>query len=306
MVKVALLALVNKCTSNHYLEPIIMSFLRFIPGLLFSFMLIACGGGGGSDDKDGGSGGGVSYSGNTSQATISSSNEQDLALAASLGVVQAQKSGATPAVGVVISSSYILDQANQLVNITYQLHNMPLGTDVSSQVCPSGGTANISDGASQTNITIVYSSCRFDDVTASGTAVISITDTTFSISYTNFAITVDGETTTLNMTVSCNSSGTICTITSDFIGENGRAYRVTDTTVSGNSSTGYNVSATVYDGEHGSITVTATAVTFNCDNGLPGSGTVTFSDGSTTATVTFNSCTNYTLTIDGVANDYDW
>lgn len=279
--------------------------LRITSGVLASIFLIACGGGGGGSDNDG-SGSGVTYSGNTSAATISDTNKQDLALAASLGVVQAQKSSSTPATGVIISSSDVVDQANQLVNTTYQLHKLPLATDVSSQACPNGGSANISDTATQSNITIVYSNCRFDDVSATGTAVISISDTTFSISYTDFRITVDGETTVLNMTVSCNSTGTSCTITSDFVGANGRSYRVTDTTVSGNSSTGYNVSATVFDGEHGSITVNATNVTFNCDNGLPGTGTVTFSDGSTTATVTFDSCSSYTLTIDGVGTTYDW
>ena len=136
-------------------------------------------------------------------------------------------------------------------------------------------------------------------------------ESNFTITYNNLTITGFGVTETVNATVSCSTSGSSfsCTTNTSITGIDGRKYAVSNISVSGSEFSGYDVSATVVDPTHGSISITATAVKFDCTGstaGRPSSGTIAFTSSGRTGTVTFDSCNSYTVTLDGVADFYNW
>jgi hypothetical protein len=278
---------------------LIMDLKKLIAVAAMSSVLIACGGSsGGSSSKDG------VFSGNTSEASLTSENQQDLAEATALGSAQAVNGDSLPSAAVLMAADN--EPLRQLAEKTVALNNLPIGAaqDVSQGVCTNGGSASVNSGQSSTVIT--YNQCDTGFGIFSGTATLtSASDGSSTITYRNFTITVDGETDMLNATISCDAQGA-CTIVSDFTAANGKTYRVENSVVSGNSSSGYNVQARVYDPQHGYVNFTASNVTFNCSNGYPGSGSVSFVSAGQTASVSFDSCNGYTLTIDGVATSYTW
>lgn len=260
--------------------------------------LTACGGSSGSDSG---------YGGSTDAAVISSENEQQIAVASTVGAkkavandeAQSDFSGA----GGVYSNQQSLNAANDLVSSTYKLFTLPTAVDA-SEICTGGGTASYT--GNQTKSTITYNSCVIDGSTASGTAVVTnSSDGSFKIEYKNFTITTEGITQTLNATISCDASFN-CSIFSDFE-ENGRSYRIENSSVSGSSSTGYNVEARVYDEEYGYVEISSTGLVFDCSNGNPSTGTIEVTDGEgNTASIEFVSCTEFTVTVDGSASSYIW
>jgi hypothetical protein len=128
----------------------------------------------------------------------------------------------------------------------------------------------------------------------------------FRFSYQDFTYTGNGETHTVNATFSCEYSGATLSCATDFEGTDGRTYRTTNVTVTGDS-TGYDVEATVYDPDHGYVSIVATGITTNCANGRIGTGNITVSDSTgDVMTITFNSCSSYTVTYNGVSNTYNW
>ena len=215
------------------------------------------------------------------------------------------KSGndAPTAFGAAMSVSAEMSQTNEWVLQSLELLNTPTGADA-SQICTGGGTASVESVSSATIVT--YNNCNLGGVTATGTATIvsSSSGDTFTITYNNFRMTIDGEETVLNATITCVNLE--CTISSEFTDSSGKSYRVDNSSIAGNDSSGYSISATVYDSEYGDIEFTATAIKFDCSNGFPSSGSISINDGTTTALVTFDSCSSYTITIDGVAESFTW
>ncbi|WP_396588091.1 hypothetical protein [Bermanella sp. R86510] len=279
-----------------------MKYINIIVVAMLSMALAACGG------SDGGSDGGSAsgFTGSTSAATISAENEQDIAVASTVASKQAvNNSEAQGDIPIAAKSNQsALFAANDLVASTLQLLRIPTGVDVSEDVCTDGGSASYE--GDESNATVTYNNCSFDGVTANGTAVITTTADSYRIEYKNFSITSNGETQTLNATISCDSNFNNCTIRSDFE-ENGRSYRMENSSVSGDDSSGYNVEARVYDEEHGYVDFSATGLVFDCPNGNPSTGSISITDGqSNTAEVTFDSCSGYTVTVDGVGTSYQW
>ena len=259
--------------------------------------LISCGGSSSSSD-DGGS------TGVTGPATITTENQEDLARAASLAAAEVKSGNDAPtAFGAAMSVSAEMSQTNEWVLQSLELLNTPTGADA-SQICTGGGTASVESASSATVVT--YNNCNLGGVTATGTATIvsSSSGDTFTITYNNFRMVIDGEETVLNATVTCVNLN--CTISSEFTDSSGKSYRVDNSSIAGNDSSGYSISATVYDSEYGDIEFTATAIKFDCSNGFPSSGSISIDDGTTTALVTFDSCSSYTITIDGVAESFTW
>jgi hypothetical protein len=119
-----------------------------------------------------------------------------------------------------------------------------------------------------------------------------------------------GQTQAVDMTLACSdiSSPSIsCSITSDFEGIDGRIYRLEDLTVTGNDTSGYYVSMTFYDPDHGRVDVTTTQpLTYDCEQAVPGSGMLSVNGGGTSATASFDNCSSYSVTVDGVGTTYDW
>lgn len=275
-----------------------MDIKQFFATTLLSTCLIACGGSsGGSSSEDG------VFSGNTSEASLTADNQQDLAEATALGSAQAVSGDSLPTAALAAAGNS--ETLLRLTEKTIMMNTLPVAAeDVSQGVCTQGGSATVNSG--QTTTVITYNQCDTGFGVFSGKATLtSASDGSFSISYRNFTITVDGETETLNATVSCDAQAN-CSIVSDFTAANGKTYRVENSVVSGNSSSGYSIQARVYEPQHGYVNFSATNVTFNCSNGYPGAGSLSFVSASQTVTVSFDSCNGYTLTIDGVATSYTW
>ena len=265
---------------------------------LLVLSLISCGGGSSSSDGVGGS------TGVTGPATITTENQEDIARAASLAAAEVKSGNDAPtAFRAAMSVSSEMTQANEWVVQSLELLNAPIGADA-SQICTGGGSASVESTSAATVVT--YSSCNLGGITATGTATIvsSSSGDTFTITYNNFRMTIDGEETVLNATVTCVDFE--CTISSEFTDSSGKSYRVDNSSIAGNDSSGYSISATVYDSEYGDIEFTATAIKFDCSNGFPSSGSISINDGTTTALVTFDSCSSYTVTIEGVAESFTW
>jgi hypothetical protein len=135
--------------------------------------------------------------------------------------------------------------------------------------------------------------------------------------YVNFTVTVNtpsaSYTDTFNMSMTCSSSHTngldfSCEYYSDYHGYDGRIYRVSEVEVSGSSSSGYSVSVRVYDPDHGYVLVTTEVpLLHDCSGGHPSTGRIEMEDANgKVAVVEFNSCSEFTITLDGVANTYQW
>jgi len=271
---------------------------KYLLVILFSMTLIACGGGGGGgDDGDGG------------PATISANNEEDLAIAATEGAKSAVSSASAPLRGVAgraVLNRAVQDHANKLIARV---------VDVSSSVCTGGSaSSDINDDASL--IVTTYNNCGFAGGVIDGVVRI-VTDagdstTTTTIEYEGVTFTSGGTTETLNLSVSCVSDNetfeSTCTYDSDIDGIDGRTYSVSGSTVTGDSSSGYTISATVTDPDHGTFSIETTSpILFNCSTGQPSSGEIRFSDADdVVVTVTFNDCTSFTISYDGGSGTYNW
>jgi len=283
---------------------------KLLSVLALTSMVVACGGAS-SGDSEGDSG--DSYSGNTSAATISADNKRELAESATYGAIQAKTGSSAPG---PVGAQLVTFNSEQLVLDTISSFNsseLPTGaTQDASSICTGGGSASYSGSDDGTDGTITYNNCNVGDgVVAHGKAKFKSDSegSEVSIQYIGFRITVDGETTTLNMTLTCTGLNTVspsCNSISDFTAANGETYRVENAVVSGNDSTGYSIQAKVYDSEYGSVSISSTALTFDCSNGLPSSGSITYTSGSDSATVTFDSCTQFTVTLNGTADIYSW
>jgi hypothetical protein len=289
---------------------------------LFSLLLLqGCGGGGG--DSDGSSlSDSTTYTGSTAEATIDASNAKELATGAASGTQQAVASDALSGVAMrpqATATTKLAEVAPRIAQWIGRLDSSTAAktTDLSADACDAGGSAIAETNDAETVGTITFTNCGMSDMEG-GTLVINgpvtyNTSTSADSLHMVFRVTVTyiGESQAINMTLACNNISTpsiSCSITSDFAGMDGRVYRIEDLTVSGNDITGYYVDMTFYDPDHGQVDVsTSQALTYNCAEAVPGTGMLTLHGGSgTSATASFDSCSAYTITVDGVATTYNW
>ena len=279
------------------------SYRKYLLILLFSSSLVACGGGGGGDTTP-------------SAAKISAVNEKDLGKAAAEGAKQALNGGNAPVFFRRSASRNTLETLNESVANQLASRVALQIVDLSTQICTEGGSALIDTNPDGTSSVITYSSCSTGSGIINGVANINVSTagsiTTLNFSYVDFTITIGSETTTIDLVVSCTSDSSTgsfsCTYSSDVVGLDGRTYTVSGSTIAGDSSSGYTVSATITDPEHGTISITTTTpILFNCSNGQPGSGEIQFSDGDgVLVTVTFNDCDSFTISYSGTSTMYLW
>ena len=207
---------------------------------------------------------------------------------------------------ITVSSSIDIAQINDIVVSTTSLLNFPAGFDIPG-VCNNGSASVPDTEAPPTsgpyNVTITYSNCEVTgtNITVTGTATVHYDDFTdlnagFSITYNDFTVTdpVNG-TTTINLSFSCTNLSDIntCTYSSDFVGNDGITHRVTDFNITGDSTSGFNGTATFFHGTFGEVSITITNITYGSCNTYPDGGDISFisSDGSS-GTIIFNSdCT---------------
>jgi hypothetical protein len=125
----------------------------------------------------------------------------------------------------------------------------------------------------------------------------------FSIQYQDFTLNDGSGPITINMTVDCSDTSN-CSIVSDYIGGDGGIYRVADFSFNGDATTGFSGSATFYHPGHGSVTITASDVTYGGCGGYPDGGSVT-ANGVTgsSAQIVFNSDCSYSIDYDDGAGN---
>ena len=274
--------------------------LLLLSGILSASAFVA---GCSSSDDDGG----TTTTTPAGKATITTENYKDLAVAATEGSKRATSSNSSSGFAALAAS---LKTSNKAANksISSPLQELIPG------ICENNGTADISglDSIDQNSTSfsfdMTFTNCLVEGATVSGSAsVTSDISGSFSATYTNFQVTVDGETETLNGTITCDSVGN-CEENLSFGGElDGRTYETEGMEVTGNATDGFNVSGTVTDPTHGEIDIVVSGVTFNCSGGQPGTGSVTITgEGGATATVTFDGCDEFTVTFDGVSETFLW
>jgi hypothetical protein len=304
---------------SEYMEKLAYRFIA----LLFSLSLLqGCGGGGGSGDDGSNSSGGTTYTGSTAEATIDASNAQELTTGAASGTQQAVASDALTDVASrpqATPTSKIAEIAPRIAQWIDQLSssNAAKTINVSDEICDAGGLAVADTNDAETQGTIVFTNCAISDLEGgtlvlNGTVTYSANTGADSVSMVfNVSAVYLGETQAINMTLACNSISSAspsCSITSDFEGIDGRVYRIEDLTVTGDEVSGFYVSMTFYDPDHGWVEVTTSQpLTYDCEEAVPGSGMLTLSGASgTSATASFDNCSSYTVTVDGVGTTYDW
>ena len=297
-----------------------MKTIRFlIAATCTIFLLQGCGGGGGDSASL------VSvptYAGLTTQATVDNTSSRDLSTAATSGALQAvvaDAAGGTLPRPAASLDSKVVDVAPAIARWIALNGGFFASktTDVSSDICTNGGSAIANTNDDGTVGTITFTNCGIDDgnggvLVFNGTVDYTVNTGADTLSMVfHMTVSYAGETQSINMTLACASftSSPVCTVSSDFIGLDDRVYRVTDISVSGTAASGYYVDATVYDPDHGYVSITTTGpIVFDCPTtGAPSTGTVVISGASgSSATLSFDSCSSFTVTISGNSVPFTW
>lgn len=267
--------------------------------LLAAFLIAGC-----SSSDDGVSTG-------TTAATITSENAEALATAGTEGVKQAVNSNNVSPFAKINNATATGDFT---VALAQQISQGPSLLEQTIDICDSGSVVMDIDEDTG-NGSITYNNCVIDGSTVNGSATFTSSTvgsiTTTTITFVNFTITTGSETETIDLSAVCTINSdpvsVSCTFNSTALGIDGRTYTVSDVSVSGDSISGYTVSATITDPDHGIVTITTTTpVTFNCPNGQPGAGVIVVSDGTNTMTVTYNNCDSFTIDFDGSTTAFFW
>jgi hypothetical protein len=327
-------------------EIMILETKKWLVFILLSFTLLACGGGGddsSDNNNDGGDSTGSSqdYSGETKQATLTSENVDELSTAAASGSKQAISSDGVPGVQFRADSPVTQEQINEglarlIIDTVSQAPQLAgRGTTAArtqdlSEMCDTGSVIyTYPDDGLAGEWRIEYNACKLTtqfgnsgysseiDGTVEGTYAQVGNGFRLTLNYTNFRVTIThpggSYSDTFNMQMTCTSSnedGTdmSCDYYADYQGYDDRTYRVTNVSVSGNESSGYEVSVRVYDPDYGYITVTTEiALTFDCSGGHPSAGRIRIEGANgDVAVIEFISCTQYVVTFEGVAETYTW
>jgi hypothetical protein len=298
-----------------------MRFGSILISLGFLLLLLqACGGGGGGGNTPNANV--PTYSGLASQAGIDTSNSRDLTTAATSGANEAimadlaknalARSAPTPA-GKLYKVSHTIAEA-----LVQSEALLAAKTTSLNDLCDAGGTASANSNDAETQGRIIFNQCGISDgmggvIVLTGTVDFVYDSVTDEISMVYHVTgTFAGESVDINMSLSCSDFTTAvsptCEISTDFAGLDDRIYRVKDISVSGNATSGYNVSATVYDPDHGYVGITtSTPLIFDCGTNVPSTGTIELTGASaTSATINFVSCDEYNVTIDGVGETFYW
>ena len=283
---------------------------KLLTAMALSSMIVACGGVSDSSSKktSGETNGVGTYSGSTNDAQISNANKEALAQTAAFGAKEAidgEEQPSLPVGGALIKD----DLQSRLDEIVRGLQQLPSGAEAQpDNICSSG---SVSINGDENNFKIVFNQCDTGTMIINGTIIstnsggkdTTVFDATVTDKSTNEVINI-------KYTEVCDvdSEGYLgnCSSVTDFKDADGNSYRVESSYVTGNSSQGYTVQAKVYNSEYGAISISSTNLLYDCSNGYPSSGSIVYSSGSESATVTFNSCTEFTIEYDGVSSTHSW
>ncbi|MCW8924190.1 MAG: hypothetical protein OQK69_11260 [Gammaproteobacteria bacterium] len=271
--------------------------------------------------SDGGGSSSLNYTGSTTAAVIDADNAETISTTATEAATQAISESiadeSNPFPLAVDSSNLPSNEINTTVAaIINKLQNQPgnlvtavtVGADYFTQdpyYC--GGSITVPDNENATSGKITFNNfCYSIDgpVTLNGSITFSSTATTLTITYKNFTATFEGESFTINTSMSCNLDAygyiTTCTISSLYKGTDGLTYRIDDFSVTGDPTFGFDVDATFYNPTYGSVVITTTSpIMLECTGTQPSSGAISFAgSGGTSGSISFDSCTSYTYCYD--------
>lgn len=240
---------------------------------------------------------------NESALTVDAENKNEVASFASLGAERSISDSAAPGRALVSRSIDSMGTVQRL------LSRNSTTVDLSSDVCPDGGSAIYEIDASQSGnsgtVTIVYSNCAdsFGDFTSvtNGTADFTFAEDGATTIRYDITTTYDGETFTISGTYACDANFN-CTYETEFSAD-GVDYRISNVSTSysvGDDS--WDVSARIYHEELGYVEITGSDLV-ECENGGFSSGTISVTDdtNSTVMTITYVSCTEMTVTFNNVS-----
>jgi hypothetical protein len=298
--------------------PGIISRLSLASILLSPLVLFGCSSSGGDS--------GVAaplYSGSTTPAAITQANADEIARKSTEGI---NESTNLPPAGNALSSLPILVSigsttdalAQKVGEVVFRVLdgaaplNLPAAAVLTSDDLNNGSSGpfcggsfiypdNIDRNAATLDFTISFNQLCFNDgvtsLTMNGSLRFQKTQTSVSISFTNFSVSIDGTQESVSGVFSCDGNMSNCTISTDYAGTDGNVYRLANVDISGDDQFGYTVNATFYHHELGRVTIaTMTPVTYGGCGVYPSDGiiTVSSSDGSN-ITVTFSGC-SYSIT----------
>jgi len=276
--------------------------------MLLAAMLACSNGGGSSGSGDAGSGGSASKF-----AEINAGNAEQLGAAAAEGAKQAVKNASVPALGLKPSG------APTVANVTQGLVTRIAGrtANLTAPINCNPGSADETvnaDGSTR----VIFVACDYEglgliilDGSVTASSSVSGNITTVNLAYVGFIISIGGEDTILNFEASCDTDNTTLETSCafpDVVGFDGRVYHFSDVAVSGDAISGYSVTASIVDPDHGSFSISTTApILFTCPNGQPMLGALQFADDAEVlVTVTFNDCDSYSVSYNSTSEVYFW
>ena len=279
--------------------------IRYLGLCVLLATVVACGGGS-SGDAD-------NKSSANKLAVINADNAEQLGAAAAEGAKQAEKKAKAASVGLKPSGEpTVASVSHDLVTrIAGRAANLP-----APDYCgPAGSATEIVNSNGSTTVNFVMCDLFGSGIILNGlvTASSSVSGdiTTVTLEYVGFIISIGGEETILDFEAVCdtnNISGATSCAFPDVVGYDGRVYDFSDVTVSGDEFSGYSITATIVDPDHGSFAIATTEpILFTCPNDLPFSGVLQFTDGAgVLVTVTFRDCDSYAVSYNGTTEDYFW
>jgi len=282
------------------------SFARYFSIFVFAAAVAACGGSG--DEQSGGVGGGEvgSGAGGDSAARIDAGNAEDLGIAATEAATQAVEYQALPNFGFKSDTGII--EADLSRRIAARTAAAP------SFGCFSGSVNEVNNPDGSVTVTFTMCDIGFGlvlDGAVESSSSVSGNITTVVLEYVDFSFDFLGDVVVIDFSASCDTDNATMETSCSFAGVegfDGRIYDFSDSSVTGDEFSGYSVSATVVDPDHGSFTIsTTTPILFGCANGQPMSGELQFTDGAgVLVSVIFNDCASYTVSYNGIAEVYNW
>jgi hypothetical protein len=302
-------------------------------GLLCGVLLLAaCGGGGGG----GGGTNGLTYDGNADPAAIDATNAEAIGTTSADAVsrvVDTEALSESP-FGVAIStgstglaSQQVKDIVKRIIDDITKNIDLPVGVTYTAEqlnnfISEQAGTTidwfcgGSMEGPSNLNAdsgTFTFNDLCFDlfgdnmdVVVMNGTVNYKYSENGSNwketTTYSNVTITMNGETYSYSGTQTCSGNyDTFEETCADlYTGSDGKVYQIADADFYGDNTNGYYVTVTFSHPTYGSVDISTTdPITFNCSNGWPDSGTISFTGASgSSGTITFNDCTGYTITYD--------
>lgn len=291
-----------------------MTFSKSLSLLALALVLTDCGsgGGGGSSAATNPDAGGITYSGATQAASITAENQEEMSSTSSKAIYQnLAGTEITIASASPMAASGDLEELETVARIIqgYGPHNLSKATTtVSAEFCSSGSA--LLNEQSETAFTLTFSDCALLDtlLIVDGVAEFSTNaeQTVFSIVFKDFRITDTSTNESFFYTMSITCDELSCTISSDYLGEDGKVYRVTDFSITTSGDLVY-AQGRFYHPDHGYVTFSADSLLYGCeDPSIPQSGSMTLEAANTTVNISFDGCTGYTVTREGLGSTYSW